>query len=395
MAPKESNDYCFVIRSGAVDISSEGDSDSVPVLLDRREAGRCFGYSMILGDNASRYRIEVVEDALLLANHRDAFLDVCRANSQFRDFFSHQSRRMRKAAQELAHRATSKMLATPCADFMSRELAVASVFDSLYNVARAMDTSAVSAAIVVRGATVVGIVMDRDFRSKVVGKALSVEHPVSEVMSQEPVIVYPDTPASHALLLMTEYGFHHLPVVEESTHAPVGMVESRSVMCLLKKDSLFVGRDVVRAKTADKLTHVRSSSVLTAAQLAQPDAPAQEVSALLSVTADSIAQRLCQLAEQRLGPPPVPYAFVVVGSHGRKELGFVSDQDNALVISDDFRADSHSDYFAQLGNVLCEELNQTGQMYCPGEMMASNPRCRLTYFAMARDTTRLDYCTGA
>lgn len=55
---------------------------------------------------------------------------------------------------------------------MSRELAVASVFDSLYNVARAMDTSAVSAAIVVRGATVVGIVTDRDFRSKVVGKAL-------------------------------------------------------------------------------------------------------------------------------------------------------------------------------------------------------------------------------
>lgn len=395
MAPKESNDYCFVIRSGAVDISSEGDSDSVPVLLDRREAGRCFGYSTILGDNASRYRIEVVEDALLLANHRDAFLDVCRANSQFRGFFSHQSRRMRKAAQELAHRATSKMLATPCADFMSRELAVVSVFDSLYDVARAMDNSAVWAAIVVRGATVVGIVTDRDFRSKVVGKALSVEHPVSEVMSQEPVIVYPDTPASHALLLMTEYGFHHLPVVEESTHAPVGMVESRSVMRLLKKDPLLVGRDVVRAKTADKLTHVRSSSVLTAAQLAQPGAPAQEVSALLSVTADSIAQRLCQLAEQRLGPPPVPYVFVVVGSHGRKELGFVSDQDNALVISDDFRADSHSDYFAQLGNVLCEELNQTGQVYRPGEMMASNPCWRLTYLAMARDTTRLDYCTGA
>ncbi|OJH98513.1 Crp/Fnr family transcriptional regulator [Corynebacterium diphtheriae] len=172
VTPKESNDYCFVIRSGAVDISSEGDSDSVPVLLDRREAGRCFGYATILGDNASRYRIEVVEDALLLANHRDAFLDVCRANSQFRDFFSHQSRRMRRAAQELAHRATSKMLATPCADFMSRELAVVSVFYSLYDVARAMDTSAVSAAIVVRGATVVGIVTDRDFRSKVVGKAL-------------------------------------------------------------------------------------------------------------------------------------------------------------------------------------------------------------------------------
>ncbi|QBZ30953.1 hypothetical protein E4653_12105 [Corynebacterium diphtheriae subsp. lausannense] len=129
--------------------------------------------------------------------------------------------------------------------------------------------------------------------------------------------------------------------------------------------------------------------------MAQRGAPAQEVSALLSVTADSIAQRLCQLAEQRLGPPPVPYAFVVVGSHGRKELGFVSDQDNALVISDDFRADSHSDYFAQLGNALCEELNQTGQVYCPGDMMASNLRWRLTYFAMARDTTQLDNCTGA
>ena len=55
------NDMLFIIRSGAVDVL-----DGEGTLLDRRDAGRSFGFSTLMGDNICRYSMIAVEDTLLL-----------------------------------------------------------------------------------------------------------------------------------------------------------------------------------------------------------------------------------------------------------------------------------------------------------------------------------------
>lgn len=97
---------------------------------------------------------------------------------------------------------------------------------------------------------------------------------------------------------------------------------------------------------------------------------------LVSDVADSIARRLLRLAEERLGPPPVAYAWIAHGSQGRRELTLNSDQDNALVLDDRFEPAAHDDYFAALGNAVCDGLAACGFCHCPGAMMASNRRWR-------------------
>lgn len=107
-------------------------------------------------------------------------------------------------------------------------------------------------------------------------------------------------------------------------------------------------------------------------------ASAGETQRFSTSVADAVARRLGTLAVEKLGPPPVPFAFVAVGSQARGEMGPASDQDNALVLGDGFDPAAHGAYFAALAEFVCTGLAGAGQALCPGNMMASNPEWRMT-----------------
>ncbi len=95
---------------------------------------------------------------------------------------------------------------------------------------------------------------------------------------------------------------------------------------------------------------------------------------MASDIADRVTTRLLQAAERRLGPPPVPYAWLAAGSQGRRELTAGSDQDNGLLLDDTFEEDRHRAYFTALGAQVCDGLHECGYVHCPGEMMAMTRR---------------------
>ena len=65
-----------------------------------------------------------------------------------------------------------------------------------------------------------------------------------------------------------------------------------------------------------------------------------------------------------------------MGSEGRREQTFVTDQDNAIIYQDpdDNKADMVKNYFMELGRVACAALADCGYKKCPGDIMASNPK---------------------
>jgi CBS domain-containing protein len=90
----------------------------------------------------------------------------------------------------------------------------------------------------------------------------------------------------------------------------------------------------------------------------------------------AFTQRLLELAEQKLGPPPVPYCFLAAGSMARDEQLVVTDQDNALILDDRFEPDLHDAYFAELATFVSDGLAACGFSYCKGGIMASNRQWR-------------------
>jgi len=110
-------------------------------------------------------------------------------------------------------------------------------------------------------------------------------------------------------------------------------------------------------------------------QLVKMGATAEHVGKGVTAVTSAITRRLIEMAEQELGPPPVAYAWIAAGSHARREQTTHSDQDNALIIADEL-TEEDEDWFDALAKYVCHGLAACGYIYCPGEVMAMNPRWR-------------------
>lgn len=91
---------------------------------------------------------------------------------------------------------------------------------------------------------------------------------------------------------------------------------------------------------------------------------------------DAAIQRFVALSVAESGKPPAPFAFLSLGSNARHEMTLFSDQDNALVFADvpDEQLTDVRRSFLALADDVCGKLNKAGYPYCPGGIMAANPK---------------------
>lgn len=96
----------------------------------------------------------------------------------------------------------------------------------------AMAEQSVGAILVVDDSgRLIGLFTERDVLNRVVARGLDPEQtPLAAVMTDKLQTATPDKTLGHALHLMFEGGFRHLPVVEDGR--PVGMVSARNALGL-------------------------------------------------------------------------------------------------------------------------------------------------------------------
>ena len=95
--------------------------------------------------------------------------------------------------------------------------------------AKLMKSKRYGAVLVTEGDNLIGIFTERDAIFRVIAVGLDPETtPLVDVMTKEPKTITPDKTFGHAMLMMHEGGFRHVPVVEDGKL--VGMVSSRNAL---------------------------------------------------------------------------------------------------------------------------------------------------------------------
>ena len=97
-------------------------------------------------------------------------------------------------------------------------------------------------------------------------------------------------------------------------------------------NSAYLAADVRKAKTVDDLVEVSQRLPNLHLRLANASVTARHIGEAVSSLTDAITERLLEMAEAKLGPPPVPYVWMAGGSQARHEQSSHSDQDNALLL---------------------------------------------------------------
>ena len=362
------NNTMFVLRSGAIDIH-----DSHGALVERAEPGTCFGMSSVISDGPSSYTMVAHEDSLAYLMPGEVFHALIRSHQGFAHFFMTQQAGRIRSAVEAIRVADSggDVLKVQVRNIVKNRPVTAVATDSIRSAATAMSERRVSSLLVMDGETLVGIVTDRDLRTKVVAAAHDITQPVSTIMTTQPYVIDAGALAFEVLLDMTEKGVHHLPVLEDNR--VIGVVTLGDLMRLQQANPIYLVGDI--AKQTDvaglRLCAERIPSVVST-YVAQ-NATADDIGRVVTAIVDAITRKLLNFAEAELGAPPVRYCWVALGSQGRLEQGLQSDQDHALIL-DDAVDPEQLPYFADLARRVVDGLQECGYQLCPGDMMATNPQ---------------------
>lgn len=110
-----------------------------------------------------------------------------------------------------------------------QELLTASVKTTVSDAALLMKRRQVGAIIVVEGTHLAGIFTERDAVFRVLAENRDPHKTkLGDVMTADPRTIAPDRPLGHALHLMYDGGYRHVPVVEHGR--PIGMVSARDAL---------------------------------------------------------------------------------------------------------------------------------------------------------------------
>jgi DNA polymerase-3 subunit epsilon/CBS domain-containing protein len=221
------------------------------------------------------------------------------------------------------------------------------------------------------------IVTERDvMRAVAAGGAGALDTPVGGIASSPLVTVEADDYVFRAIGRMDNRRIRHLAVVD-ADDAVVGALSARDLLRLRSGAALSLGDRIDAAEDVGALAAAWCRMPATAAGLLEEGVAAHEVAAVVSREIGAVTRRAGVLAEERLsaageGPPPFPYALFVLGSAGRGESLLAPDQDNAIVFADSESDDRADAWFAKLGKLVADILDEAGIPYCKGGVMAAN-----------------------
>lgn len=109
-----------------------------------------------------------------------------------------------------------------------------------------------------------------------------------------------------------------------------------------------------------------------------PIRPVEQFNEYLNEAHDAVISRAISLAETQMarlgmGSPPVPYAYLLFGSGGRKEQTLSSDQDSGVVFDDPVTDSAEvKQYFKQLTGIIVQNLETSGYPPCEGNVLSNN-----------------------
>ncbi|WP_100639006.1 DUF294 nucleotidyltransferase-like domain-containing protein [Marinobacter salexigens] len=366
----------YYVRSGAVEIFRRSGE-----LYNRISEGEIFGQFGLLMRGQVRFPARALEDSLLYCVPKEIFHHLFENDENFADFVEIEDRSRLRSA--VSRREKSNALMTSRVNrLISRETVSAPTTVRLQEAARIMTDQGVSALLLMDeecGATcdrerLVGIITDRDLRTRAVTEALPSETPISEIMTTGLITIRASSYVFEAMLTMLHNNVHHLPVIDgdevRGVIALADIVRYESQSSLYLVSNIFHQQDVKALKKISR--DVRDSFV----RMVNEDANSHMIGSAMAGIGRSFTQRLLELGEEKLGPPPVPYCFMALGSMARDEQLVVTDQDNAMILSDSFVPEEHDAYFLELAKFVSDGLAECGYTYCTGDIMATNPKWR-------------------
>jgi len=247
---------------------------------------------------------------------------------------------------------------------------------TIKHVAQLMTDNAINSALIIDNNYPIGIVTDSDFRSKIATGRFEITTSVDKIMSSPVFTVTENVSVAEAQLIMLKYNVSHLCVTHDGTDKSdiKGIISEHDLVVAQANNPGVLLKEIKKSHSAkdlklvrDKLTDIIQSSIVK-------NIPIQHISSIAGEMTIAIIKRAVELAILDLGSPPARFAWLSIGSQGRKEQLLYTDQDSILVF-EDVAAEKYrdiKDYFIKLAKKTTGTLEKVGFALSPEGHVSSN-----------------------
>ncbi len=381
-------DKFYMIQKGGVKSYLKDDEGEV-TLKDFRGEGEYFGALPLIQETNANLNIETVEDTFCFIFTKKAFLGLLQTYPRVTHYFlrSMSEKLVRTAYAELRqHKVTVRsesalyLFSAQVGDIIKGTLRTITENDSVQNAAILMARFHIG-SLLVKGTngTISGIVTDKDLRTKVVAAGLAYQTPVREIMVSPVMSIESHAVCFDALIRMMKQRIHHLAIEKQGEIR--GVITTHDIMVLQGTSPLYLFREILAQRRIEGLYKLSKNVPMVIRTLIEEGAKANNITRMITVLNDHILDRMLTLLIEELGQPPVKFCWMLMGSEGRREQTFKTDQDNAIIYEEPNNPEQLpevEEYFKTLGEKAIEHLVGCGYPRCLGNIMASNPQWRLS-----------------
>lgn len=312
------SEHAFVIRTGQAELRSQGR------VVDLLGPGDLFGLPSMLTAMPPGLDVVAAEDLLVYRIGSDAMLALLSGRSGLRFLGETVRERSLRDSDE-----TPGHTPLPPLSALMRPVVSVACADSILAVAQRMRDADASSAVILCADGTIGIVTDHDLRNRVVAQGRSLHEPISTVMTPNASTLAASTLADEAALVALTLGIRHL-LVTDAEGLVVGVVEDADLLAAQTRAPLHLRRTIAKAATIEELAAIARNLLPGLVTAHRAGMPPHRSMQQYSVLVESVLRRVVALRASEGGAPALPFALVVTGSLGRRELVPSSDVDYLL-----------------------------------------------------------------
>ncbi len=356
-------DHTCLLLSGTVQLQ-----DPDLGLKVQLQAGELFGWGATAQAQLLTWQALAQTDCTLATLAREQLAALCLAHPELGYFFPSFNLAEVEGSVGSPASASANLLNLPLQSLIKRPPVVLPPGTSIQQTAQTMHRERVSSVLLMEQDKLFGLVTDRDLRNRAVAAGLPIERPVADIATLAAFTLDTRQTVFEALMMMARHNIHHIPVLDGQRI--VGMITEADLTNQHSASAVYLVSSIYKKTSLDELVKISARIKLLQQYLAAADASAYSTGHIITAVTDALTVRLIQLAQARLGPAPIEFAWVAAGSQARCEQSAKSDQDNCLLLDDHYDTALHGDYFRDLSHFVCDGLDACGYIHCPGEMMA-------------------------
>ena len=325
--------------------------------------------SVSLIKNHSKNSFVAIEESICYALKKERFMQILSSNQQLENyFFQSISDKLNNNILNEKNKDMANIMIAKVKDAKVHKAVVVDTNKTIYEAATIIKQEKIPTLLLKDEAGEMYIVTDSDFRQKVILNRMDYDDLVVKIASKGLIYINEDDFLFNAQLQMAKHGLKRV-VVKNDHDEIVGILDQISLSSFFATNTFAVSNQIINAETLEELKEASQTNIKIIKSLNAKGVKIEFISKLINQLNKKLLDKLYKI----LAPKELigKSCLVVMGSEGRAEQILRTDQDNALIISDDCSISEEK--LREFTHLFTETLVDFGFPRCEGNIMVSNP----------------------